>query len=346
MMNARRVTSQDVADAAGVSRTTVSLVLNKVQGAKIREETRQRVIAAARELGYVPDAAARALVSRRAQIIGLVLTRRPDQVTSDGFLTQLLDGLLGVIKQSGLRLLIEIVDPEHQKEAYLELIRAKHIDGVILSGPRYDDDALRTLEEEAFPVVLLGQLPDTNHYSVDINNRVASRIAVEHLLGLGHKEIACITNADLSYTAATERLIGYQEALEAAGLSLNDELVGYGDFSPESGYAAMMELLGRDVRFTAAFIASDEVALGAQAAIRECGLRVPDDIALVGFDDLPLSRYMDPPLTTISVPAVQLARQASTLLIKLLKGEKFYERHVVLKSPLHVRESCGAKLSN
>jgi len=343
-MKPKRITSQDVADAAGVSRTTVSLVLNNVPGTQISEETRQRVIAAARELDYVPDAAARALVSRRSQIIGLVLIRRSDQVASDGFLTQILDGLLEVVHRSGLRLLFDIVEPEHQKKAYLQLVRAKHIDGIILSGPRFDDEALTTLETDRVPVVLMGQLPDSDIPFVDIDNVAAAQSAVRHLIELGHAHIACITNASLSYTAAADRLEGYRKALEEADIAYEKSLVRFGDFNIRSGYDQMCSLLEQQVKFTSIFVASDEVSLGAKAAIRERGLKIPQDIAMVGFDDLPISGYLDPPLTTVSVPAVQLARDASTMLIRLLNGEEVVEKQVLLESPLKIRESCGAGL--
>ena len=212
-MSAKRITSQDVAEKAGVSRTTVSFVLNDVQGVHISPATRQRVLETARELNYVPDAAARALASRRAQIIGLLLTRSPHHIASDAIITQILDELIEVVRKNGLRLMVDIVEPHHQEEAYLELVRAKRIDGILLSGPRIDDEALQTLEEEKFPTVLMGQLPGTQFCCVDIDNRAAAKTAVAHLVSLGHTRIACITNAQLSYAAAVDRLAGYQDAL-------------------------------------------------------------------------------------------------------------------------------------
>jgi LacI family transcriptional regulator len=320
----------------------VSLVLNKVPGAQISDGTRQRVIQAAAELGYVPDAAARALASRRAQIVGLVLARGPHHLASDAFITQILDGLIDVVHQNGMRLLTDIVEPHHQEGTYLELVRAKGIDGIILSGPRFDDEALQSLEDDSFPTVIMGQLPETTLYSVDIDNYAAARMAVTHLVNLGHTRIACITNASTTYTAAAGRLQGYRAALESAGLHYDDGLVRFGDFDPQSGYQQMKCLLQLETHPSAVFIASDVVALGAMAAIREHGLAIPADIAIVGFDDIPFARYVDPPLTTINLPVMNLARKSCEVLFQLIQHDLPAERHILLDTHLVVRQSCGA----
>jgi LacI family transcriptional regulator len=336
----RQVTSEDVAKHAGVSRTTVSLVLNGVHNIKISPETRQRVFDSAAELGYVPNAMAQALVSRRTQAIGLVFTRQPHHIATDPFLPQVLDGMLEVVRANNLRLLIDIIEPEHQEQAYHDLVRAKRIDGIVFSGPRVDDVALVNLEKEGFPTVLMGQLPGSEFYSVDVDNRLAARQAVDYLISLGHRQIACITNAPASYSASSDRLIGYREALEHAGIPYHEALVRYGDFEPESGYVQMSSLLSSGVPFTAGFIASDAVLIGANAAIRERGLRIPDDISLVGFDDIAWSKYVDPPLTTIRLPAQALGQQACTMLMKILNGQSIPEKNLVLPTELIVRNSC------
>lgn len=205
----KRITSQDVANLAGVSRTTVSFVLNNVEGFQISEETRQKVQQAAAQLGYVPDSAAQTLASRRARAIGLVMTRSPHHIASDSFLPQILSGLLKVTKQQNLRLMIELVEAEHQNQAYLELARAKRIDGMILLTPRMDDEALRTLENAEIPTVLMGHLEGSQLHSVDVDNRAAAEQAVRYLLSLGHRQIACIANAPSSYAAAPQRVQGY-----------------------------------------------------------------------------------------------------------------------------------------
>ena len=339
-MKNRRVTSQDVADLAGVSRTTVSLVLNDVEGIHISPETRQKVHDAADHLGYIPNATAQALATRRARAIGLVMTRSPHHIASDTFLPQILGGLLDVVKQHKLRLLFESVEAEHQDRVYLELARAKHIDGMILLTPRIDDTGLKRLEEVDVPSVLMGKLNDSNLYSVDVDNRLAARQATQYLLDLGHTEIACISNAKPSYTAAPDRVLGYKDALITAGITPDESLIQYADFDPQSGFVCMQSLLNTGKKFTAVFVASDNVAMGVKSALRDAGLRVPDDISLIGFDDIPWAKYSDPPLTTIRLPAQELASDACLMLLELMQGTKPDKKHKILGTELIVRKSC------
>jgi LacI family transcriptional regulator len=339
-MSKKRVTSQDVADLAGVSRTTVSLVLNDVRGFKITEETRRKVRAAAEKLGYIPNATAQALATRRAKAIGLVMTRSPHHIASDTFLPQILGGLLEVIKQHRLHLLIESVEPEHQDRIYLELVHAKHIDGMILLTPRIDDTALRRLEEIDTFTVVMGRLADSNLYSVDVDNQLAARKATQYLIDIGHKRIACIANAAPSFSSAYERVQGYQEALTASGIRPEDDLIRYADFDPQSGFDSMKSLLTSGKDFTAVFVASDNVAMGAKSALREAGLHIPDDISIMGFDDIPWAQYSDPPLTTVRLPAQELASKACLLLLDLMRGSGPVEKNQVLDTELVVRKSC------
>lgn len=339
-MPKKRVTSQDVADLAGVSRTTVSLVLNDVKGFKITEQTRQRVRHAAEKLGYIPNATAQALATRRAKAIGLVMTRSPHHIASDPFLPQILSGLLEVVKGHQFRLLIESVEPEHQDREYLELVRAKHIDGMILLTPRIDDTALRRLEEIDTFTVVMGKLADSNLYSVDVDNQLAARKATQYLIDIGHTRIACISNAPASFSSAHERVLGYKDALVASGIAPEDEMIRYADFDPQSGFDRMKSLLTSGREFTAVFVASDNVAMGAKAALREAGLRIPDDISIMGFDDIPWAQYSDPPLTTVRLPARELASRACLLLLDLMRGSDPVDKNLVLDTELVVRKSC------
>jgi LacI family transcriptional regulator len=182
-------------------------------------------------------------------------------------------------------------------------------------------------------------LPNSSVSFVDVDNRSAARQAVEHLIHLGHQRIGCITNAPSEYTGSADRLAGYRDALQAAGLPYDEQLVRFGNFAPESGYEMARSLLQESPQPTALFVASDVVAFGAMSAIRELGLTIPGDIALVGFDDVPLARYTNPPLTTIRLPATELGKKAGQTLVSLIqegKGEQ-----TLLKTELVVRMSCG-----
>ena len=339
-MKAKRVTSQDVADLAGVSRTTVSLVLNDVEGINISPKTRQKVRDAAEKLGYVPNATAQALATRRAKAIGLVMTRSPHHIASDTFLPQILGGLLDVVKQHKLRLLIESVEAEHQDRVYLELGRAKHIDGMILLTPRINDSSYNDFEVVDVPAVLMGKISNSNIHSVDVDNRLAAKKATQYLLELGHTKIACISNAPPSYSSAPDRVLGYKDALVAAGITPDEDLIRYADFDPQSGFDCMQSLLATGKKFTAVFVASDNVAMGAKSALREASLHVPDDISIIGFDDIPWAKYSDPPLTTIRLPAQKLASEACLMLLNLMQGSEPVEQHMVLETELIVRKSC------
>lgn len=339
-MTKKRITSKDVAEKVGVSRTTVSLVLNDVRSVQISEDTRRKVFDAAYELGYVPDATAQALASRRTMLIGLVLTRTPHHIASDTFLPKIISGLVTILKKRKIRILIDWVEPQHQDSAYFELARAKRIDGMILSTPLLNDKALTTLENVGLPSVLIGRVMGLNMPSVDVDNARAAKTATNYLLDLGHKKIACISNAPPEYTSTPERVGGYKEALTQRGIPVNENLIRYGDFDPESGYNAMKSLLDAGEEFTAAFVASDNVAIGAKSALRDANLRVPDDVSLVGFDDIPWANYTDPPLTTIRLPAEELAQTACTLLLDIIQEKRIEEHHIVLYTELIVRKSC------
>jgi DNA-binding LacI/PurR family transcriptional regulator len=341
---AKRATTRDVAELAGVSRTTVSFVLNEVPGMRISDETRRRVIEAAKQLKYHPDATARRMVTGRTNVIGFVLRQSPDQVFADQFLPQVLNGLTHAASAQDYHVLIEPIPPESEPGAYLRLVHERHVDGIILSGPRFDDEELLRFHAEGWPLVMMGQLPNTDLMFVDIDNVGSAATATRHLIALGHQRIALITNAQQTYTAAMDRLSGYRQALEAAGLVYDETLVEFGEFTPQSGAAAMDQLLQLFPRPTAVFVASDTVAVGALQAIRAKGLRVPTDIALVGFDDVLLSEFVDPPLTTIRLPAYGLGWGAADLLIRAINHEEIHQRSVLLESELIIRKSCGASI--
>lgn len=336
----RRPTSADVATEAGVSRTTVSFVLNGRSDVKIPAETRVRVLEAAERLGYHPHGPARQLAGGRSHTIALVLHQTAEQVAADAVLAETLRGLAGAARSGGFRVMVEPLPVDDPHAAYAGLLRAQHADGLIISGPRTDDPQLRALVDDGFPIVLQGALADLDVASVDVDNVAGARGAVEHLLALGHRRIACITNAPLVYTAAQERLAGYRAALESAALPIDDALIATGCFDAPSGHAAMRDLLARTT-FDAVFVASDVVALGAIGALREAGRRVPDDCSVVGFDDIPLAAYFDPPLTTIRLPASELGQAAGRALLERIADPSAAARRTLLPTELIVRASTA-----
>ena len=336
----RRPTGEDVASEAGVSRTTVSFVLNGRMDMKIPTETRQRVIDAAERLAYHPQSSARQLAGGRSNVIALVMRQTPEQIASDAVLAETLRGLASAARVDGFRVMVEPLEPDGHDAAYTALLRAQHADGLIISGPRLDDPSLVALISEDFPIVIQGAFPGATVASVDIDNLAGARGAVEHLVSLGHKHIACITNAPLVYTAAQERLDGYRQAMHGAGLQTPDELMIEAAFDAPSGHTAMADLLGRGVAFDAVFVASDVVALGAIGALREAGRRVPSDISVVGFDDIPLAAYFDPPLTTVRLPAFELGQAAGRALLGRIANHGIATR-TLLSTELIVRASTA-----
>jgi len=339
----RQARSHDVAKLAGVSRTTVSFVLNEVPGVKISEETRQRVLEAARELNYYPTAAARSLASGKTRRIGLILGQGKDRLAADAFLPTFLQGVTASVNRRNYLLVVQLAEAVSTHEAYSRLIREQQVDGLILSGPRSDNQILDELADDDFPLILHGRLEGRSFPWVDIDNQAGGYQATSHLIGLGHRRIGFISNAPLSYAGAYERFAGYRAALGEHDIPLNHDLVQTAAFVPQSGRTAMEALLSLPDGPTAVFAASDVVAIGAMGAIQTAGLRVPEDVAIVGFDDIFLAAHICPPLTTVRVPAYVLGWTAADVLITLIEGEED-AASVTLETELVIRESCGAYL--
>jgi LacI family transcriptional regulator len=338
----RTATSRDVADLAGVSRTTVSFVLNNVPDVKISAGTRQRVLDAARRLDYYPTAAARSLASGRTYRIGMILGEGEDRLSADAFWPGFLAGVTAAVRRKGYRLVLQMAEDVTSHDAYVGLIREKQVDGLILSGPRNDDPLLPRLAEENFPLVLHGYLPDTPFPCVDVDNAAGARLAVNHLIGLGHRRIGFISNAPLWYAGAQGRLQGYQEALEQAGIEHEPALMQTANFLPETGRQAMENLLALEKPPGAVFASGDVIALGALRALHAAGLAVPDDMALVGFDDIFVAAFAHPPLTTVHIPVFGLGWTAAETLIAIIEGDPEVPS-VTLDAELVIRESCGAR---
>jgi LacI family transcriptional regulator len=324
----------------------VSFILNDTPGMSFSDDTRKRVLAAAKQLGYVPNAAAQMLVSGESRTIGLVVSHA-EHLQVDAFIPQLLYSLSKSSHALGYRVLLETVDDVSKPNAYDDLVRGARIDGLVVVNTRSDDSQLPELIRKNFPVVLLGfaQWAELGERSsaVCTDGRASGRCATEHLLALGHERIAHVTFSPENYHATEDRHRGYADALERARVRLDDTLLEYGNYSAESGHVAMRRLLKRKRKPTAVFAGNDTIALGVMAAIHEARLRIPEDIAVIGYDDIPTAPYMTPPLSTIRVSALEHGLTAVSLLSRLLREEGSVPHQVMLETPLVVRESCGAK---
>ncbi|PCE22223.1 LacI family transcriptional regulator [Paraburkholderia acidicola] len=342
----KRVTSHQVATLASVSRTTVSFVLNNVPGMGISDETRERVLAAARQLDYVPNAMAMSLASGATQTIGLLMPH-DDQIHAnvDAYIPRFLTGVTLTCQASGYKVLFEPLNHAAPAGACLSLVDSGRIDGLIALNPRQADFSyLNDAAGNGFPLIVFGSNLTGHHnvHSIDADNRDAARRATEHLLALGHRRIAHIAFAHHDYPIVRERLLGFHDAMQAANLDVDPAWISYGNYSAESGAEAMRAILERSSGVTALFAGNDTIAFGAMAALRDAGLSIPDDMAIVGYDDIPLAAYAAPPLTTMRTEPFTEGSEAAAMLLRIMAGESSARAHVKAIVPLVVRRSCGA----
>lgn len=334
------LTIEHIAELARVSRSTVSRVLN--DHPSVRPDVRSRVREVIEAHGYAPRAAARSLASRRTRVVSLVIPRSAASVFSGYFFPPVIQGVAETCAARDYLMTLSIVTGEAEQRAYHGMLRGRHCDGVIVVSSDADDPLLPQLVRDEVPLVLIGRHPAIADVAwVDAENQLGAKQATQHLIGLGHRRIATITGP-LNTAAALDRRDGYLAALREARLPVAPELIAEGDFSQESGEWAMASLLDLTDRPTAAFIAADSMALGALRTLREAGRQVPDDFALVGFDDQPLAALSSPALTTVRQPIRQLGITGAELLINRLEGAAEPAQHVSLPVDLIVRESCGA----
>lgn len=330
------VTIKEVARGAGVSVATVSRVYNHSH--HVREETRQRVRRTAQHLGYSPHGAARSLVTNRTHTIGVLL---PDLYGE--FFSELIRGIDQTAQARGFHLLVSSARSYGDSlEPVLRSMRGR-VDGLILMTPDLDAASAGRSLPAGFPVVLLNCPPsDAPCDTLGIANFEGAQTMIRHLASLGHRRIAIICGAERNFDAA-ERLRGYRAAIAELGLEADPALELPGDFSEAAGHAAGRRILNDARRPTAVFGANDCMTIGALSAFREAGLRVPADIALAGFDDIPMAQYVDPALTSVHVDISELGRLATERLLDALPepSPRSLQRHT-LQTTLIVRRSCGA----
>jgi LacI family transcriptional regulator len=310
----RKLTLEDIGKLAGVSRATVSRVINGYP--HITAEVREHVQKVIRDTGYQPNRIARSLVSSRTGVIGLVIPHVAGTILTNPYFLYLINSITSATNQNDLTLALFLFHSTDEEDRIAKTIfNGNFLDGVIITADRREDSFVAQLVEHGVPLVFIGKPePDVEVPYVNVDNERGAYLATEHLIQRNCRRIGAITT--LYNTAGEDRYTGYQRALQAHGLPCDEHLVAEGDFSQESGYHAMQRLLKESP--DAVFVSSDLMAFGAQRAIREAGLRIPQDIAMVGFDDLPQAAIADPPLTTIRQPISRLGPVALALLKKAI----------------------------
>jgi DNA-binding LacI/PurR family transcriptional regulator len=336
-MRVRPVKIKDVADEAGVSTMTVSRVLNKPE--VVSEDTRIRVQETIRRLGFYPNAIARSLKARRTYALGLVTVD-----LTDSFFTNLTAGAEAEARRQGYRLVLSSTEHIVQDEPdFVRLLAEQQVDGILIirDAVAVQNDPLVNVLNIGIPIVTTGyHFPHPNLEVVDVDNVDGGYKACRFLLECGHRKIGMITGPTF-HKSVKDRMEGYHKALAEYGLDFAPSYICEGDWSSPSGYIAMKELLDRQLSFSAVFVQSDAMAIGAYRAIYDSGFRIPEDISVIGYDDLPVVEYIYPPLTSMRQPVRQIGELAVKILIRKINGESTVVDPVILQAQLIERCSVS-----
>ncbi len=336
---AANLTLEDVARQAGVSRSTVSRVVN--DHPNVRPDVRRRVLEVIQSTGYHPNEAARTLASQRSRTIGLILPHSVSFFFTDPYYPHLTKGIAQGCNHNDYTLALFLVGSlEDEEKIFPRVSRKGLLDGVIVqSGHHGDQGIIGRMVDANIPLVVVGRPFRSDNVSyIDVDNVNAAYNAVSHLVRAGRRRIATITGPTTS-TVGIDRKMGYQRALIDRGRKIDEALIKEGDFTEAGGYYAMQQLL--PLKPDAVFAASDIMAYGAMRAAKDAGCRIPEDIAFVGFDDLPVATHSSIQLTTMRQPVVQFGASAVDILIDLIENGINPPRHIILGTELVIRESCG-----
>jgi LacI family transcriptional regulator, galactose operon repressor len=330
------LTLEDIARLSGVSRSTVSRVINS--DLNVKEETRQKVLKVIQSINFQPNLAARSLAAGRTSVIGLVIPAGVSVLFVDPYFPQFIQGVATACNAHAYSVMLWLAEPEYERRTISQILHNGLVDGVVVSSALIDDPITNSLHNSKMPFIQVGRHPTLDINFIDVDNIRASREAILHLSHLGRKAVATITGP-LNQVAGFDRLQGYRLALQDLQQAYRPELVVEGDFTELGGYTAMLRLL--PVRPDAVFVASDMMAVGAIRAIQEANLRIPDDVAIIGFDDIPTASKMNPPLTTVRQPIRSLGSLAVETLIDIIAHPGAKTRHILIDTELVIRSSCG-----
>jgi LacI family transcriptional regulator len=337
------LTLEDIAKQAGVSRSTASRVVNN--DPNVSDRVRMKVQKVILATGYHPHAAARSLASHRSWMIGLVLPRTVSTFFTDPYFPRLTQGVAQACNQHNYTLALFLLDTKEDEKRIFPLIsRRGQLDGILLQTAPIEDILIDKLVSSDFPVVIAGRPFKANGISyIDVDNINAAHNAVCHLIELGNKRIGTITGW-MNSTVGIDRKEGYLKAITEQGWQVQENLIVESDFTENGGYLAMQQML--PLKPDAVFAASDTMAIGAIRAVRDAGMSVPEDIAFVGFDDLPIASLSDFKLTTVRQPIIQFGAKAVDTLIDLIENGIKPSRRIIMDTELVIRDSCGATQKN
>lgn len=331
-------TIKDIAKAAGVSVTTVSRALNGYSD--VNEKTRRKIMDIAKQLNYSPNTLARGLVMKKSRTIGMLVSGMNRVSSKDNFTFEVLSGVNECISERDYDLVLFSTTTTKQREkTYSQLCRERRVDGVILQGMKIDDPYLKEVVESDIPCMLIDiPISSKSVGYVTTDNVLGAKRAVRHLIQSGHKNIGLVNGHDQAYVSK-QRLKGYMEALQEAGLQVNGQYIASGDFTEEKAEKAGTMLLKEHPELTAIFCASDLMALGVIKSAKAVGLSVPEQLSVIGYDNILLAAYSSPPLTTIAQNKFELGYKAANALIDMLE-EKSDAQVITLETELIVRESA------
>ncbi|WP_329333555.1 LacI family transcriptional regulator [Streptomyces sp. NBC_01352] len=333
----QRPTIKTVAARAGVGRTTVSRVINGSE--LVSDKARAAVLAAIAELNYVPNSVARGLVTSRTNSVALVIPESESRLGSEPYFSAVIRGVSTALAETRTQLQLMLVRDQAERDQLTESVAERRVDGVLLVSVHERDPLPGLLEDMGLPTVLAGRRsPDESLSHVHSDNAGGAATAVRHLLARGRRTVATISGP-LDMDVARSRLQGWREALEKAGHEATDRLVASGDFTEEGGEAAMRSLIEQVPELDAVFVASDVMAAGALVELRRQGRGVPDEVAVVGFDDSIIARHSNPPLTTVRQPVEEIGSMIAHILMEEIGDPESPRRHVTLPTELVVRES-------
>lgn len=337
-----KLSIDEVAAKAFVSRSVVSRVLNNRPN--VSDEAKKRVMKVIKKYNYQPSPAARGLAKSHNFEIGILAPRRSDEALGNGFWSLLHLGIFEASIQKGYYVTMAPISTDKDKKINQYILDSKRLDGYILLTQEVTNLVIKELEKLEIPVVLIGHGQNKpNFNSIDVNNFESAYQATNHLIKLNHKHIGIII-ANLEMKESTDRLEGYKKALQDAQIPFDQNYVAVGDYSQQHGFNTMNRWIKQKLNLSAVFCTSDTIALGALSALEKENISVPEEISVIGFDDLPFSQYTHPPLTTIRQPIYQKGQQAANLLINQIQNKNTQTTHKNLKTELIVRESCGPSL--